>query len=206
MPDPTPDTRWQVKMVRAGIRGLNQLPDRLGMPELGRIPWIFQPIRPADIVEGLREAMLDRENMLEDVNYQKVIPNRFVVQVAPDNYHRQFGPIEANIVQQWRAKLLEDIITANSRQRKEFRLSGPIRIEVKPSVDLKDTEARILCRINPIHRGTLSCRWMRPRQLILTLHHLTGNRPANNLLSQGMARRSISLGIDRLMKMLYPAG
>jgi len=154
MPDSTPETRWQVKMVRAGIRGLNQLPDRLGMPELGRIPWLFQPIRPADIVEGLREAMLDRDNMLEDVNYQKVIPNRFVVQVAEDNYHRQFVPIEANIVLQWRAKLLEDIMTANSRQgRKEFRLSGPLQIEVKPTADLKETEARILSRIEPDSPG-----------------------------------------------------
>ena len=52
------------------------------------------------------------------------------------------------MIEQWREQLLDDLITANSRQgRKEFRLGGRLQIDVRPSPSLKDTEARILGRI-----------------------------------------------------------
>ena len=140
--------KWQVRIVRPGMIGLNRLPELLGLPQLARLPGMGQLVRPADVGEGLRAAMLDRENMLEDVNYQKVVPNRFVIEVSAEDYWRQFQPIERQVIEQWREQLLNDLITANSRQgRKEFRLGGRLQIEVRPSPSLEDTEARILSRI-----------------------------------------------------------
>ena len=137
-------------MLRPGLSSLDRLSDRMGLPDLPRLPWVNQPIRPAEVSSGLRDAMLARENMLEDVNYQKVVPNRFVVEVSEDNYNRQFRPIEPQIVTQWRDHLLEELLTANSRQgRKEFRFGGRLRFEVRPAPDLKDSEARILSKVEP---------------------------------------------------------
>ena len=136
-------------MVRPGMAGLERLSD-LGLPDLSKLPWLNHPVRPADIGGTLRDAMLARENMLEDVNYMKVVPNRFIVEVSQANYTSQFRPIEGQVVQQWRERLLEDLVTANNRQgRKEFRLGGRLRMEVRPAADLRDSEARILSRIEP---------------------------------------------------------
>lgn len=149
MVDPQSEEKWQVRMVRPGLPGLERLPE-LGLPDLSRLPWLNHPIRPADIGGELRDAMLTRENMLEDVNYQKVVPNRYIVEVSVDNFTRQFRPIEGQILRQWRERLMEELVTANSRQgRKEFRFGGRLRMEVRPAGDLKENEARILSRIEP---------------------------------------------------------
>lgn len=153
MSEQQPVEKWQVRMVRPGMPGLDRLQD-LGLPEL---PWLNHPIRPADIGGALRDVMLARENMLEDVNYLKVVPNHFIIEVSETNYVRQFRPIEGSIVQQWRERLLEDLVTANSRQgRKEFRFGGRLRMEVRPARDLRENEARVLSRIEPDapHPGT----------------------------------------------------
>ncbi len=147
MSDSNPAEKWQVRMVRPGLPGLERLPD-LGLPDLSRLPWLNHPIRPADIGGQLRDVMLARENMLEDVNYQKVVPNRYIVEVSDENYTRQFRPIEGQILHQWRERLMEDLVTANSRQgRKEFHFGGRLQMEVRPAADLKNNEARILSRI-----------------------------------------------------------
>ena len=149
MSNPQAEEKWQVRMVRPGLRGLDRLPE-IGLPDVSRLPWFNHPIRPADIGGELREAMLTRENMLEDVNYQKVVPNHYLVEVSADNYARQYHPIEGQVLRQWRERLLEDLVTANSRQgRKEYRFGGRLRLEIRPAPDLKDNEARILSRIEP---------------------------------------------------------
>jgi hypothetical protein len=149
MANPKPDEKWQVRLVRPGIPGMDRLPE-LGLPDLSRLPWLKRPIRPADIGSELREAMLARENMLEDVNYQKVVPNHFVVEISEQNYARQFRPIEGQILHQWRERLMEELVTANSRRgRKEFHFAGRLQMEVQPAADLKENEARILSRIEP---------------------------------------------------------
>jgi hypothetical protein len=146
MVDQPSNEKWQVRMVRPGMPGLDRLQD-LGLPE---IPWLKRPIRPADIGGVLRDVMLARENMLEDVNYKKVVPNRFIIEVSEGNYSIQFRPIETQIIQQWRELLLEELVTANSRQgRKEFRFGGRLRMEVRPARDLRENEARILSRVEP---------------------------------------------------------
>jgi hypothetical protein len=149
MANSQPDEKWQVRFVRPGLPGMERLPE-LGLPDLSRLPWMKRPIRPADIGGELRDAMLTRENMLEDVNYQKVVPNHFMVEVSEANYARQFRPIEGQILHQWRERLLEELVTANGRQgRKEFHFGGRLLVEVRSAGDLKDNEARILCRIEP---------------------------------------------------------
>lgn len=149
MSEQQPAEKWQVRMIRPGVPGLDRLPE-LGLPDLSRIPWLNRPIRPADIGGVLRDVMLTRENMLEDVNYLKVVPNRYIVEVSEANYARQFRPIEGQILQQWRERLLQELVTANNRQgRKEFRFGGRLRMEVRPSTELRDPEARILSRVEP---------------------------------------------------------
>src|SRR5512133_2093818 len=105
MSDPQADEKWQVRMVRSGLRGLDRLPE-LGLPDLSHVPWLNHPLRPADIGGNLRDAMLTRENMLEDVSYQKVVPNHYVVEVSEANYAAQFRPIEGQVLRQWRERLL----------------------------------------------------------------------------------------------------
>lgn len=149
MPSNPSEEKWQVRTIRSGLPGLNRLPE-LGLPDLTRLPWLNQPMLPAEIDGGLRDAMLAHENHLEDVNYQKIVPNRYVVEVNPENYARHYRPIEGQIIKQWNDRLLEELITANSRRgRREFRLGGRLRLEVRPGSGLKANEARILSRIDP---------------------------------------------------------
>ncbi len=153
MAEEQPKERWQVRLIRPGVPGLDRLSE-LGLPDLSRLPWLNRPMRPADMGSILRDVMLTRENMLEDVNYLKVVPNRYIVEVGQNNYAVQFRPIEGQILQQWRQRLLEELVTANNRQgRKEFRFGGRLRMEVRPAADLRDNEARILSRIEPDSAG-----------------------------------------------------
>ena len=102
-------------------------------------------IRPADISNKLREVMLARNHFIEDALYQKVVPNRFVVELNPENFAENFQPIEARILKQWREKLIEDLETANSRQgRLAYSFSGRVEIQIKPVAGIAPDEARIL--------------------------------------------------------------
>lgn len=130
MADQKNEPGWQIRILRP------------------RLPWTSGAIRPAEVSEGMSEEMLRRENWLEDVHYNKVVPNRYIVELNPDNFARNYQPILSSIIQQWSDKLLEDLMTANSRQgRREYRLGGRIMIQIRPAANLKDNEARILSRI-----------------------------------------------------------
>jgi hypothetical protein len=98
----------------------------------------------------LCDVLLSRENLLEDVHYQKVAPNRFKVELNSENYARNYQPLLARVIQQWQARMLECLATANSRLgRKEYILAGGIHIEVLPAFDLKAHQARIFSQIRP---------------------------------------------------------
>jgi hypothetical protein len=149
MPDSPESTNWRVRMVRPGITGIDHLANKAGFPELAKFSLLARPLRPADVGGTLRDVMLDRDNCVEDVNYQKVVPNQYVIEVSRRNYQRQYQPIQDNILQQWTDRLMEELFTANSRRgRKEFRFGGRLDVQVKPADDLRDYEARILCRID----------------------------------------------------------
>ena len=95
-----------------------------------RLPWKTASIRPADIAEELCRLLQERENLLEDVNYQKITPNNFVVEIKHDNYTRNYRPLETRILQQWKDRLLDHLNTVNSRQgRTEYRFAGPVKVE-----------------------------------------------------------------------------
>ncbi len=113
-----------------------------------RMPWMNKPVRPAEVGDELCSAMLAQENVLEDANYQKISPNRFVVEIGQVNYARNFQLLEDQIIHQWNDKLLAHLLTANSRQgRQEYRFAGPLKIEILPVADLGDNQARIRCRV-----------------------------------------------------------
>lgn len=113
-----------------------------------RLPWKAGPIRPSEISDGLCEAALARENLLEDAEYHKVSPNWFVVEVSQENYQHNFLPLQGQILLQWKNKLLNNLLTVNNRQgRNEFRFAGAVRVEIRPAHDLKPSQARILCSI-----------------------------------------------------------
>lgn len=109
-----------------------------------------RPLLPADVNRHLREAMLDKQNWLEDVNYGKIVPNVFVVEVGEDNYRRNYAPIAQQVRQQWRDRLLTALNVANSRHgRRTYRFGGSVRLEIRPAADLAQHEVRVRSRIEP---------------------------------------------------------
>jgi hypothetical protein len=138
------DEIWRVRLIRT------------------RMLWGSKPVRPAEVGNELCSAMLDQENVLEDANYQKTSPNRFVVEIGHANYARNYQLIEEQVIHQWSEKLLAYLLTANSRQgRQEYRLVGPLKIEILPVADLGNDQARIRCRVQAAnvpdaHTGSLA--------------------------------------------------
>lgn len=125
-----PGSEWHVKLIKP------------------RLPWETQHPRAAEVGEALSHAMLSKEYSLEDAEYQKIVPNEFIVELHEMNYLRNYQPIEERVLQQWRTKMLEQLTTANSRQgRNLYQLSAPLQLEIKSVTDLKPTHVRILCRV-----------------------------------------------------------
>jgi hypothetical protein len=118
------------------------------------LPWKADPIRPSEIGDGLCEAALARENLLEDAEYHKVSPNWFVVEVSQENYQLNYLPLQSQILRQWKDRLLNCLLTANNRQgRNEFRFAGAVRVEIRPAPGLKASQARILCSVQAGESG-----------------------------------------------------
>jgi hypothetical protein len=119
-----------------------------------RLPWGSRPLRPAELAENLAAIMLASENLLEDAEYNKIVPNQFIVEISQSHHARYFQPIEGEVLQQWQAQLLERLTTANNRQgRNEYRLAGPLHIEIRPVPDLSPVQARVLYRIQASESG-----------------------------------------------------
>jgi len=113
------------------------------------LPWNKQAILPAEIADGLCRVMLARENVLEDANYTKIVYNHYVVELSPENYLHHYQPLGDSLLQQWREKLVDCLMTANSRQgRREYRFGGQLRIELHYAPDVIDSQARVLCRVD----------------------------------------------------------
>ncbi len=105
-------------------------------------------ILPADVNRYLRDAMLNKENHLEDVNYGKIVPNSYIVEVNEENYRRHYAPIEQQVRAQWRERLLTALNTANSRQgRRTYRFGGSVQVEIRPAATLAGDEVRVHARI-----------------------------------------------------------
>jgi hypothetical protein len=114
-----------------------------------RLPWPARPIRPADVGSGLVDVMLARGNMIEDVTFRKIVPNRYVVEVSPENYAQNYRPIEGRVLQQWREKLMVRLALANSRVgRKEYAFGGQVEILIRPAEGLSETQARVLSQVH----------------------------------------------------------
>ena len=157
------------------------------------IPWISQTIRPADVSDGLVGAMFARENILEDVNYHKIVPNRYIVEVNEENYVKNYQSIEKRIIQQWSKKMLEQLMTANRRQgRKEFHFGGRLHVEIRPVSDLGANQVRILSRIQadqdrqaaPVITPPAGCLEISPGGQRFPLHPgivTIGRKPANDI-------------------------
>lgn len=132
---PNDGAGWQVKLIEP------------------RLPWGNRPARPAELAENLSTIMLASENLLEDAEYNKIIPNQYVVEINRNHHARYFQPIEKEVLQQWQSRMLERINTANSRQgRNEYRLAGPLHIEIRPVDDLSPVQVRVLYRIQADER------------------------------------------------------
>ena len=115
-----------------------------------RLAWQRQPLLPAEIGEGLCKVMLARQNLLEDANFAKIACNHYVVDVSRENYRQRYQPLAAGLLQQWRDQLQAALLTANSRLgRQEYRFGGPLTIELQASPDVADSQARVLCRVDP---------------------------------------------------------
>jgi hypothetical protein len=122
---------WQVRILRRGW------------------PFGSAEMRPADVGNDLAGLMLSSGSVLEDVNYTKIVPNRYIVEVNEDNYARNYQPIAARIVQQWTERMLRRLMTANSRLgRREYRFGGRVTMEIRPVSNLSPSQARVIFRID----------------------------------------------------------
>jgi hypothetical protein len=120
---------WQVRLIKP----------RQGL--------LAEVVGPAEVSDALCETMLARENLLEDAEYKKIVPNQFVVELSPDIYARHYAPLEQVIRRQWRERLLNHLTTANSRQgRNEYRFGGQVGVEIRPAPDLEPGHLRICSR------------------------------------------------------------
>jgi hypothetical protein len=130
MVDDQENRSWESRLIQPGL------------------PWKKDPIRPAEVNNGLLAAMVDRTNTLEDARYQKIVPNQYIIELSEGNYARNYKPIEVDILRQWKDSLLERLMLANSRQgRKEYRFAGRLQLTIRAVDDLKDSQARILCQV-----------------------------------------------------------
>jgi hypothetical protein len=158
-----------------------------------RLPWNKQAIRPAEIGDRLCRVMVAQENMLEDANYNKVVPNHYVVELSLDNYNRHYEPLEKGLIQQWRDKLVEYLMTANSRLGREgYRLGGNLQIEIRSTPEMKDNQARILCRVEPDLDSAVGLKSQGPRKEVAFLELLdSGHRwplyPGDNTIGRDEA-------------------
>jgi len=126
------ETNWQTNWVKPSF-----LPNR-------------QSITPAEIGDALCKIIMSKGNVLEDANYNKILPNSLVVELSQDNFQKHYEPLKQSLIQQWREKLVEHLMTTNSRLgRKEYRFGGQLHIELHPAVDIIDNRARVLCRVEP---------------------------------------------------------
>jgi len=113
-------------------------------------PFHTMPLRPADVSNALLSILLARQNVLEDVNYSKVAPNHFIVEIPPELYARDFEPIRGQVLRQWSERILRRLMTANSRLgRKEYRFAGRVRVDMRPDNDLTPVQVRVLYAISP---------------------------------------------------------
>jgi hypothetical protein len=127
-----PESPWQINWLRP------------------RLQWNKAPIRPAEIGDGLCKLMMARGNVLEDANYNKVLPNHFVVELSPENYAHHYEPLGSSLIQQWRDRIVDHLTTTNNRLgRKEYRMVGQVVIDLRPVPAVKDSHARVLCRVEP---------------------------------------------------------
>lgn len=130
MSAPPPENEWRVRLIK---------------PRLGFLP---AADGPAEVSDLLCETLLDRANLIEDAEYKKIVPNQFIVELAPDIYARQYAPLANVIGPQWRERLLNYLATANSRQgRREYRFAGRVGVEIRPARDLEPGQLRILSRL-----------------------------------------------------------
>jgi len=138
--------------ARRGAGGLAKAVDRR-LQSIIRRPWLEwpgAPIRPAEVGDQLRRAMLDDRNMLEDAHYVKTVPNDFLVELNPAQYDAYFRPLEQQIIEQWSQRLLDEVSLTNQRQgRREFRFVGPVQIRVQPAPDIVAGRVRIGCWVKP---------------------------------------------------------
>jgi hypothetical protein len=125
-----PAEGWQVRLIKP----------RLGL--------LAQPSGPAEVGDLLCQLMLARENLLEDAEYQKTVPNQFVVELSPAIYARHYQPLEMVICQQWQGRLLQHLATSNSRQgRREYHFAGQVTVELRAASDLGPGELRVRFRL-----------------------------------------------------------
>jgi hypothetical protein len=173
------------------LQELGDLPGRVdaGLQEQIRQPRPLRrgrPIRPADVNRQLQDALWNRDYQLEDARYGKIVPNEFLVELSQENYDRHYRPIERNVRDQWRDKLLEALNTANSRQgRREYRFGGQVDVRVRPVADLAEDEARIYAWIKPDESAVRqACLELLPNGRLFPLRPGTmtiGREPGNDI-------------------------
>ena len=172
---------WQFRRALDGLAHANPAGQ-------GRRPLVARrrkPIQPADVSRQLQKAMFADENLLEDVNYGLVVANDYLVELNGDHYNRHYRPIEQQVTDQWRDRLLDGLNTANSRHgTKKYHFGGRVRVQIRPATDLAANEVRIRCQVDPDAAA------LRPAALTACLEQLPDGR--RWMLHEGM----VTIGRD----------
>jgi len=147
--------RSLISHLRHSLHGLAGLPRRIDadLQGLVRRSYLFHrsgPVLPADANKHLEAAMLAEENVLEDADYGKIVPNEYVVELNGDNYQRNYLPIERQICDRWQTRLQKILDTTNQRWgRAAYRFGGQVQVRPRPAADLAESQVRIWCQVNP---------------------------------------------------------
>lgn len=159
-------------------------------------PFSNMPLRPADVSNELLSLMLARQNVLEDVNYSKIVPNYFIVEVPADVYVRDFEPIRGQVLRQWNERILRRLMTANSRLgRREYRFAGRVRVEMRPENELEPFQVRVVYAIHPDESAAPGA----AVQVVSCLESLAGGR------RYPLAAAVVTLGRDAICEIVLDA-
>lgn len=148
---PTAAPPVSTRQGEGSFRGVGGIPSQLENALRRFIAWILRgnpaDIRPSQVTEDLKKAMMAPENYIEDVDYEKIVPNVYVVELNKNLYERKYQRIENRLCKQWQKKLTEHLFTKNNRGRTEYYCVGPIEVRIKPVTDLAESQVYIQCNI-----------------------------------------------------------
>jgi hypothetical protein len=89
--------------------------------------------------------------VIEDAQFNKLVPNQFVVELPPDEYQRSCAPIEQQLGHPMAGAASQPASRPPTAGRggASIRFGGQVAVSVRPAADLAAGQARIRSRLAP---------------------------------------------------------